>query len=109
MTLTLKLDLDTFSLDLHAEMQACMSVRLARIVRQTDTQTDNAKTITPSADAGCNCPPLQRSCIGGYCITLYDGILRSQYFCYWQRFNSLIQLMNYDVCTPSGYIFALAK
>ena len=36
--------------------------RLARIVRQTDThthrptdrQSDNAKTITPSADMGCN-------------------------------------------------------
>ena len=61
MTLTLELDLDIFTPDLHAEIQACMSVRLARIVRrtdthtdrQTDTQTDNAKTITPSADGGC--------------------------------------------------------
>ncbi len=39
MTLTLELDLDIFSLDLHAEMQACMSVRLARRVSQTDTHT----------------------------------------------------------------------
>ncbi len=40
MTLSLQLDLDTLSVDLHAEMhemQACISVRLARIVRQTDT------------------------------------------------------------------------
>ncbi len=61
MTLTSELDLDIFTPDLHAEIQACMSIRLARMVRQTDghththtdTQTDNAKTITPSADAGC--------------------------------------------------------
>ncbi len=39
MTSTLELDLDTFSLDLHAEIQACISVCLARIVRQTDTHT----------------------------------------------------------------------
>ncbi len=61
MTLTSELDLDIFTPNLHDEIQACMSVRLARMVRQTDghththtdTQTDNAKTITPSADAGC--------------------------------------------------------
>ena len=57
-TLTLELDLDIFSHDLHAGIQACMSVRLARIVRRTDghthAHTNNAKTITPSNDAGCN-------------------------------------------------------
>ena len=51
-------DLDIFSLDLHAGIQACMSVRLARTVRQTDehthAHTNNAKTITPSTDVGCN-------------------------------------------------------
>ncbi len=56
-TLTSELDLDMFSPDLHTEIKTCKSVRLARIVRrtdtQTDTQTDNAKTITPSADVGC--------------------------------------------------------
>ncbi len=58
MTLTLELDLDIFTPDIHAKIQACMCVPLARIVRRTDghtdRQTDNAKTITPSADAGCN-------------------------------------------------------
>ena len=59
MTLTLELDLDNFSRDLHTKIQACMSGCSARIVRRTDTQThthrhtDNAKTITPSANAGC--------------------------------------------------------
>ncbi len=43
MTLTLELDLDIFSLDLHAKMQACMSVHLARIVRQMDTHTHTQK------------------------------------------------------------------
>ena len=31
-----------------------MSVRSAVRARQTDTQNDDAKTITPVADAGCN-------------------------------------------------------
>ena len=39
MTLTLELDLDISSPDLHTKIQACMSVRLARIVRRTDSHT----------------------------------------------------------------------
>ncbi len=59
MTLIYELDLDILPLDLHAEIQVCMSVcyvrRVGRTHRRTDTQTHthNAKTITPSADAGC--------------------------------------------------------
>ena len=50
MTLTYELDRDIRPLDLHTEIQVCMSVRLAvRVVtdRQTDTHTDDVKTITP--------------------------------------------------------------
>ncbi len=51
MTLTYKLDLDILPSDLHAKIQVCMSVLLARIVKQTDgqteTHTNDAKTITP--------------------------------------------------------------
>ncbi len=61
MTLAFQLDLDTIKHDLHAKIQDCMYDRSARIVRQMDgrkdifrdRQTDNAKTITPSADSGC--------------------------------------------------------
>ncbi len=46
MTLTNKLDLDILPLNLHAEIQVRMSVRLVmRVV--THTQTDDVKTITP--------------------------------------------------------------
>ncbi len=58
MTLTFELKLDMLRPDLHAKVQVSMSVHSARIVRQTDRQTDrlthDVKTITPSADAGCN-------------------------------------------------------
>ena len=54
MTLTFELDLDILPLDLHAEIQVCTSVRSAVRARQTHTQNDDAKTITPVADAGCN-------------------------------------------------------
>ena len=40
MTLTFKLDLVILPFDLHAKIQVCMSVRLARIVRRTDRRTD---------------------------------------------------------------------
>ncbi len=40
MTLTLELYLDILSLDLPAEIQACMFVHLARIVIRTHTHTD---------------------------------------------------------------------
>ena len=39
MTLTYKPDLDILSLDVHAKNQVCMSVRSARIARQTHTDT----------------------------------------------------------------------
>ncbi len=54
MTLTFKLDLDILLLDLHAKIQVCTSARSAVRARQTDRQNDDAKTITPVADAGCN-------------------------------------------------------
>ncbi len=57
MTLTFTLDLDILPLDLHAEIQVFMSVRLAKRVvthGHTDRQTHDVKTITPVADAGCN-------------------------------------------------------
>ncbi len=62
MTLTFELDLDMLRADPHAKIQVCMSVHSAGIVRRTDTQTHththththDVKTITPSADAGCN-------------------------------------------------------
>ena len=51
MALTFGLELDILPLDIHAKIQVCMSVRSAVRVRRTDghtdTQTDNAKTITP--------------------------------------------------------------
>ncbi len=55
MTLTFKLDLDILPLDLHAEIQVCTSVRSAVRARHThtDRQNDDAKTVTPVADAGC--------------------------------------------------------
>ena len=56
MTLTFQLDLDILLLDLNTKNQVRMSVRsLVRVVtdRQTHTQTDDVKTITPVADAGC--------------------------------------------------------
>ncbi len=67
MTLTFKLDLDILPLDLHTEIQVCMSIRLAVRVRrthtptdrQTDTHKDDVKTITPDTsqcDVGCNNP-----------------------------------------------------
>ncbi len=40
MTLTFKLDLDILPLDLHTEIQVCMSIGLAVRVRRTHTQTD---------------------------------------------------------------------
>ena len=46
LTLIYDLDLDTLPLDLHVKIQFRMSVRSAGRVRQTDTQIDNAKTIT---------------------------------------------------------------
>ncbi len=54
MTLIFKLDLDILPPDLHTKIQGCMFVRWALRARQTHTHTDNAKTITPVADAGCN-------------------------------------------------------
>ena len=54
MTLTFELDLDILPLDLHGEIQVHKSVRSAVRVRQTDRITQDAKTITPVADAGCN-------------------------------------------------------
>ncbi len=58
MTLTFKLDLDILPLNPCAKNQNCTSVRSALRVRQTDRHThrqnDDAKTITPIADAGCN-------------------------------------------------------
>ncbi len=59
MTLTFELDLDILPLDLHTKIQGCTFDRLALRARHTDThththrQTDDAKTITPFADAGC--------------------------------------------------------
>ncbi len=57
MTLTFELDLDILPLDLHAKIQVNTSVRSAVRARHTDTHThrqnDDAKTITPVADAGC--------------------------------------------------------
>ncbi len=62
MTLTFKLDLDIRPLDLHTEIQVCMSVRLAvRVVtdRQTHTHTDTqtmSKLLHPTRhirDVGC--------------------------------------------------------
>ena len=53
MTLTFELDLDILPLDLHAEIQVCTSVRSAVRARHTHRQNDDAKTITPVADAGC--------------------------------------------------------
>ncbi len=56
LTLTFKLDLDILQLDLHAEIQVCISVRLPRRVvthGHTDRQTHNVKTITPVTDEGC--------------------------------------------------------
>ncbi len=48
MTLTYKLDLDILPLDIHANFQVvCLSVQLGEWDRQTDTQTDDTKTITP--------------------------------------------------------------
>ncbi len=50
MTLTYKVDFDIHPLNHHAKIQVCMSVRLARRVRRTDTHadrhTDDVKTIT---------------------------------------------------------------
>ncbi len=43
----LDLCLDIFNLDLHAKIQACMSVRLARIVRRTDTHTQTDTQTMP--------------------------------------------------------------
>ncbi len=54
MTLTFKLDLDILPLDLPAKFRAGMSVRSATNARHTDTRAQDAKTITTSADAGCN-------------------------------------------------------
>ncbi len=58
MTLTFKLDLDILPLDSHTKIQGCTFVRsplrARHTDRQTDRQTDDAKTITPVADAGCN-------------------------------------------------------
>ncbi len=60
MTLTFGLGLDILPLDLHTEIQVCMSIRLAvRVVthRQTDRHTDDVKTIAPDTsqcDLGCN-------------------------------------------------------
>ncbi len=60
MTLTYKLDLDILPLDLHAEIQVCMSVRSAmRVVththtdRHTDTRCQNYYT-HHVRDVGCN-------------------------------------------------------
>ncbi len=53
MTLTYKLDLDILPLDVHTKDQVCMFVRSAVRVF-TDRHTDDVKTITPVADAGCN-------------------------------------------------------
>ena len=49
MTLTYLPDLDILPLDLHANIQVHMSVRLAGRVRRTHThtQTDDVRTITP--------------------------------------------------------------
>ena len=58
MTLNFELNLDTLSPDLHAKVQVYMSVHSARVMRwmdrRTDTQTNDVKTITPTADAGCD-------------------------------------------------------
>ncbi len=40
MTLTFELDLDILPLDLHTEIQVCMSIRLAVRVRRTHRHTD---------------------------------------------------------------------
>ncbi len=50
MTLTSDLDLDILTPDLHAEIQACMFVRLARIVRRTDTQTYGLRRLVTHTD-----------------------------------------------------------
>ena len=53
-TLTFKLDLDILPLDVYAENQVSMSVcSVVRVVTGTHRQTDDVKTITPVADAGC--------------------------------------------------------
>ncbi len=78
MTLTLKLDLDIFTLDLHAEIQACMSVRFARIVRRTDTQTHRQcqNYYTLSAE-GVMIEPLLKFIISliSHCSTCNQGTL----------------------------------
>ena len=57
MTLTYGPDLDILPLDLHAKIQVCMSVRLARIARRTnghtDTRCQNCYT-HHVRDVGCN-------------------------------------------------------
>ncbi len=50
MTLTFNLYLDILPLDIHAKFQAHMSVHSAVNVRHMDTQTQDAKTITPAYD-----------------------------------------------------------
>ena len=54
MTFSYKLDLDTLLIDLNAEIQVGVSVLLYRRARQMHTHTHYVKTITRSADAGCN-------------------------------------------------------
>ncbi len=52
-TLTFELDLDNLPLDLHAKIQVCTSFRARQMDRRTERHIDDAKTITPVADAGC--------------------------------------------------------
>ena len=47
MTLTYKVGLDIFPLDLHAKIQVRMSVRSDVRARWTDRHTNDVKTITP--------------------------------------------------------------
>ena len=55
MTLTYELDLDILPPDQHTKDQVCMFVRSAmRVFTDRQTDTDDVKTITPVADAGCN-------------------------------------------------------
>ncbi len=49
MTLIYKPDPDILPLDLHAKIKVCMSVRLSRIARRTDTHTQTiSKLLHPT-------------------------------------------------------------